>query len=422
MNAEVIAIGDELLIGQVTDTNSSYMGRKLNQHGIELVRVTQVRDRSDEITAAVNESLSRVPIVLLTGGLGPTKDDITKNTLCKIFGAKLVYSEQTQKSNDALFASQGKEMNELTRCQAMQPDTCTILPNPIGTAPAMLFRRGEKILISMPGVPFEMRHIMENSVIPMIDRLFPERGFIKHFTMLVCGFTESRLATYLGEYESALPENLKLAYLPNMGIIRLRLTARGSSEADLTKTLEEYSAKLTKLLEYHIVAEQDMTPGEALGKLLKDGGYTISTAESCTGGNVAARIVAVSGASRYYVGGVVSYDNNVKIKELGVSEQDIATYGVVSDTVARGMARGTAAKFGTDCAIATSGIAGPEGGSPEKPVGTVSISVYKRGEEITRTIKYPQADREKNIERFTSTAITMMIELLMQKSKTQDKK
>lgn len=414
MKAEVIAIGDELLIGQVTDTNSNYIGRKLNQHGIELTRVTQVRDRAEEITAAVNESMNRVPILLMTGGLGPTKDDITKNTLCEIFGGKLVYSEQTQASNDALFARQGKEMNELTRRQALLPDVCTVIPNPIGTAPAMLFRRGEKILISMPGVPFEMRNIMENSAIPIIEKLFPERGYIKHATKLVCGFTESRLATYLNEYETALPESLKLAYLPNMGIIRLRLTARGKDEAEITTELSRYSAQLTRLLENHIVAEQDMTPGEALGNLLKSKGYTISTAESCTGGNVAARIVAVSGASEYYTGGVVSYDNNVKIKELGVSEQDLKAHGAVSNTVARSMARGTAEKFATDCAIATTGVAGPGGGTPEKPVGTISISVYKKGKEITRTIKFPPADREKNIERFTSTAITMMIELLMQ--------
>ena len=415
MNAEVIAIGDELLIGQVTDTNSGYIARQLNRHGIELIRVTQVRDRAEEITAAVNESLSRVSVVLLTGGLGPTKDDITKTTLCEIFGGKLVYSEQTQASNDALFARQGKEMNELTRRQAMLPDVCTIIPNPIGTAPAMLFRRGEEILVSMPGVPFEMRNIMENSVIPIIDEMFPTRGHIIHTTKLISGFTESRLATYLSDYETALPSSLKLAYLPNMGIIRLRLTARGNDRAELTALMTRYSSELSELLSGHIVAEEDMTPGEALGKLLKTNGCTISTAESCTGGNVAARIVAVSGASEYYKGGIVSYDNNVKTAELGVSVQDLQTYGAVSDAVARSMARGAAGKFATDCAIATSGVAGPGGGSPEKPVGTVSISVYKKGEEITRTIKFPPSDREKNIERFTSTAITMMIELLMQK-------
>lgn len=413
MNAEVIAIGDELLIGQVTDTNSGYIARQLNRHGIELLRVMQVRDRADEITAAVNESLARVPIVLLTGGLGPTGDDITKSTLCEIFGGRLVYSPETQASNDALFARQGKEMNDLTRRQAMLPDVCTVLPNPVGTAPAMLFRRGEKILISMPGVPFEMRNIMETSVLPLIEKTYPARGYIMHATKLVSGFTESRLAMHLCEYEQTLPESLKLAYLPNMGIIRLRLTARGNSKEQLEADLSKYSAKLTELLSGHIVSEHDMTPAEALGNLLKSKGLTISTAESCTGGNVAARLVSVPGASQYYKGGIVSYDNSVKIKELGVSEQDIATYGVVSDAVARSMARGVAGKLFTDCAIATSGVAGPDGGTPEKPVGTVSISVYRKGEEITRTIKFPPADREKNTERFTSTAITMMIELLM---------
>lgn len=413
MNAEVIAIGDELLIGQVTDTNSDYIAKRLNLHGVELLRVTRVRDRAGEITAAVNESLSRVPVVLLTGGLGPTKDDITKITLCGIFGGKLVYSPETQASNDALFARQGKEMNELTRRQAMLPDVCTVIPNPIGTAPGMLFRREGKILVSMPGVPFEMRNMMENGVLPIIDKAFPCRGYIMHATKLVSGFTESRLATYLNDYEASLPETVKLAYLPNMGIIRLRLTVRGSDKEEVASLLSQYSGSLTLLLAGHIVSETDMTPGEALGTLLKARGYTLSTAESCTGGNVAARIVAAAGASQYYKGGLISYDNSVKTNELGVPAKDLEAFGAVSDTVARSMARGVAMKLSTDCAIATSGVAGPDGGTAEKPVGTVAISVYRKGEEITRTVKFPPADREKNIERFTSAALTMMIELLM---------
>lgn len=414
MNSEIIVIGDELLIGQVTDTNSGFIAHKLNEVGIDVCRVVTVRDREDEITAAVNESMARSGLVMVTGGLGPTNDDITKITLCRIFGGKMIFSPETQAANDRLFAMRGIQMNELTRSQSMLPDVCTVIPNKLGTAPAMLFRRDGKMLVSMPGVPFEMHDIIENRVIPIIKENFHNRGNVLHATRLVCGFTESRLAEYLSEYESSLPADIKLAYLPNMGIIRLRLTAHGDNRNTISAKLRRYISKLDTLLGDHLLVKGDMKPAEALGLLLKERGLTISTAESCTGGGVAAQITSVPGASDYFKGGIVAYHNSIKTEYLGVKENDIRAYGVVSNPVAEQMAYGASINFGTNCSIATSGIAGPGGGSKAKPVGTVAISVFCNGVHITQTLTFPPADRSKNVERFTATAITMMIGLLKQ--------
>ncbi|MEG1642596.1 MAG: CinA family nicotinamide mononucleotide deamidase-related protein [Bacteroidales bacterium] len=412
MDSEIIVIGDELLIGQVTDTNSGFIARKMNEIGVDVCRVVTVRDREEEITAAISEAMSRVDLVLVTGGLGPTNDDITKSTLCNLFGGKLIFSSETQAANDHLFSMRGKDMNDLTRSQAMLPDVCTIIPNELGTAPAMLFNRGQKLLISMPGVPFEMCNIVEKSIISIIKENFTDRGNILHITRLVCGITESQLAEYLSEYENSLPKEIKLAYLPNMGIIRLRLTAHGTNQDQVSVNLCHYAEKLDHLLGGYLLAKEDMHPAGALGLLLKERGLTISTAESCTGGNIAAQITSISGASEYFKGGIVTYHNSTKISRLSVKEEDIRTYGVVSNAVVEQMARGAAVNFGTNCAIATSGIAGPGGGSKTKPVGTVAVSVYYNGEHITQTLSFPPSDRIKNIDRFTSTAITMMINML----------
>ncbi len=408
MKCEIIVIGDELLIGQVTDTNSGYIARKLNPIGIEIMRTTVVRDREEEIISAVEESMQRAEAVIVTGGLGPTNDDITKKTLCKIFGGEMIFSQATQDNNDALFARLGKEMNSLTRSQAMVPDCCKVLPNVVGTAPGMIFKRDGKMLISLPGVPYEMQKLIEDSVLPMFERC-ATTDKIFHSTRIVTGFTESKLAIYLTEYEASLPSTIKLAYLPKPNLIRLRLTARGNDAEQLYCDMYEATLKLDKLLGDNIISYEDLTLEEILIKHLKDKNYTISTAESCTGGGIASKITSVAGASAVFMGGVVAYDNSVKVNQLTVEEEIINKYGVVSTQVVEQMAKGVVNKFKTDCAIATSGIAGPSGGSKQKPVGTIAIAVYCNGKVQSRLVTIPSANRMRNIERFIDLALYDMI-------------
>lgn len=408
MKCEIIVIGDELLIGQVTDTNSGYIARKLNPVGVEIIRTTAVRDREDEITVAVEESMQRAEAVIITGGLGPTNDDITKKTLCKIFGGEMIFSKATQENNDALFARLGKEMNTLTRSQAMVPDCCKVLPNVVGTAPGMMFKRDSKMLISLPGVPYELQKLIDDSVLPIFERCVTTDK-IFHSTRIVTGFTESKLAIYLAEYEASLPSTIKLAYLPKPNLIRLRLTARGNDSEQLYCDMYEATIKLDELLQDNIISYEDLTLEEILTKVLKDKSYTISTAESCTGGGISSKITSVAGASALFMGGVVAYDNSIKINILGVEENIINKYGVVSTQVVEQMAKGVADKFKTDCAIATSGIAGPSGGSKQKPVGTIAIAVYCKDKVRSRLVAIPATNRMRNVERFIDLALFDMI-------------
>ena len=411
MTCEIIVIGDELLIGQVTDTNSGYIARKLNPVGVEVMRTTAIRDREDEIVSAVEESMHRADAVIVTGGLGPTNDDITKITLCKIFGGKMVFSQATQDNNDALFARMGKEMNHLTRSQAMVPDCCKVLPNVVGTAPGMMFKREGKILISLPGVPYELQKLIDDSVLPMFERSATSDQ-IFHSTRIVTGFTESKLAIYLTEYEASLPSTIKLAYLPKPNIIRLRLTARGTDSEALYCDMYEATRKLDELLKDNIISYDDATLEEILLKELQKRNYTISTAESCTGGGLASKITSISGASANFMGSVVAYDNSIKINLLSVEEETIKEFGVVSTQVVEQMAKGVAEKMKTDCAIATSGIAGPTGGSKQKPVGTIAIGLYCKGKTHSLLVTIPSASRARNVERFIDLALFNMIKFI----------
>ena len=411
MKCEIIVIGDELLIGQVTDTNSGYIARRLNPVGVEIMRTTAIRDREEEIVVAVEESMNRAEAVIVTGGLGPTNDDITKTTLCKIFGGKMVFSQATQDSNDALFAKHGKEMNSLTRSQAMVPDCCKVLPNVVGTAPGMIFKREGKMLISLPGVPYEMQKLIDDSILPMFERC-ATNDQIFHSTRVVTGFTESKLAIYLTDYEASLPESIKLAYLPKPNVIRLRLTARGRDSEALYCDMYEATRKLDELLKANIISYDDATLEEILLKELQERKYTISTAESCTGGGLASKITSISGASANFIGSIVAYDNSIKTNILGVSEEAIKENGVVSTQVVEQMAKGVAEKMNTDCAIATSGIAGPTGGSKQKPVGTIAIGLYCKGQIHSLLVTIPAASRARNVERFIDLALFNMIKLI----------
>ena len=411
MKCEIIVIGDELLIGQVTDTNSGYIARKLNPVGVEIMRTTAIRDRAEEIVSAVEESMSRAEAVIVTGGLGPTNDDITKTTLCKIFGGKMVFSQATQDNNDALFAKHGKEMNSLTRSQAMVPDCCKVLPNVVGTAPGMIFKRDGKMLISLPGVPYEMQKLIDDSILPMFERC-ATTDKIFHSTRVVTGFTESKLAIYLTDYEASLPSSIKLAYLPKPNVIRLRLTARGNNSETLYCDMYEATRKLDELLKDNIISYEDATLEEILLKELQERKCTISTAESCTGGGLASKITSISGASANFIGSVVAYDNSIKTGVLQVSEDTIKEHGVVSTQVVEQMAKGVAEKMKTDCAIATSGIAGPTGGSKQKPVGTIAIGLYCKGQTHSLLVTIPSASRARNVERFIDLALFNMIKFI----------
>lgn len=409
MFAEIITIGDELLIGQVVDTNSAWMGRELNKIGIEVLRIVSVRDREEEILEAIDNAMKRVNIVLVTGGLGPTKDDITKQTLCKYFHTQLVFNEEVFENVKRVLA--GKiPMNALNRSQAMVPENCTVINNPVGSASVSWFEKEGKVLVSMPGVPQEMTTVMSESVLPMLHEKF-QTDVIIHQNFLVQHYPESVLAEKLEPWESALPECIKLAYLPKLGIIRLRLTGRGQKEEEVKKLLECEKAKLEDILGEDIFSEDD-TPLEVIvGELLKKKKLTVSTAESCTGGSIAARLTSIAGSSEYFNGSIVAYSNDVKKALLNVSPETLECHGAVSEETVIEMVKGAMKALKTDCAVATSGIAGPGGGTPEKPVGTVWIAAGYKNE--IRTYKQEtNRGRAMNIERAGNNALLMLRELL----------
>ena len=411
MNVEIIVIGDELLIGQVTDTNSGWIARELNHIGWEVTEITTVRDRSREITDALNSSFGRVDVVLMTGGLGPTKDDITKQTLCDYFGGKLVFDESVFANVEAIFRRRKLTMNDSTRNQAYVPNVCTVIQNYVGTAPVMWFERNGKVLVSMPGVPTEMKTVMKEAVISRLREYFQDHSSILHRTCLVKDFTESRLSETLSDFEAQLPACIKLAYLPTPGVIRLRLTARGDEESYLQKIIDDEFFKLRTILGSHLFCGSDTTLAGALGSILTERGETLATAESCTGGNIAHEITRVAGSSVYFKGSVVAYSNEVKARVLNVSSETLSGFGAVSRETVLQMVSGVQRLLSSDCAIATSGIAGPGGGSVEKPVGTVWIAV-RYGERSEAECFCFEGDREQVIARATQSALLMLIQLM----------
>lgn len=409
MFAEIITIGDELLIGQVIDTNSAWMGQELNKIGIEVLRIVSIRDRKEEITEAIDSAMKRANIVLVTGGLGPTKDDITKQTLCEYFHTELVFNEDVYENIKRVLA--GKiPMNALNKSQAMVPKDCTVINNPVGSASVSWFERGDKVLVSMPGVPQEMTAVMKESVLSKLQERF-QKDVIIHQTFLVQHYPESVLAEKLEPWETALPECIKLAYLPKPGIIRLRLTGRGNDKVKLVNILNREKVKLEEILGDDIFSEEDTPLEMIVGDLLKKKKLTVSTAESCTGGSIAARLTSISGSSEYFNGGIVAYSNDVKMGLLHVSSETLAQHGAVSEETVIEMVKGAMKALKTDCAVATSGIAGPNGGTPEKPVGTVWIAAGYKNE--IRTYKQEtNRGRAMNIERAGNNALLMLRDLL----------
>ena len=374
MRAEIITIGDELLIGQVVDTNSAWMAEKLNENGIELFQITSVHDDREHIIAALNEAFNRADIVLTTGGLGPTKDDITKHVLCDYFHTHLIENASVRAHIQALYADRPDVLNRLTATQWLVPENAVILPNRVGSAPLMVWHHNDKLLACMPGVPYEMKIAMEEQILPYIVSTSLRNSVstkIIHKTLQVTGIPESALAILLEDFENAMPAGLHLAYLPKDGVIRLRLSSYGDlTEAEMNTYFEQLKTLTT---EYRIADTGD--PLEVIvGNILKSRHQTIATAESCTGGSLASLLAKHPGSSAFYFGSVVSYDNSVKEHLLGVPAEMIKAHGVVSEEVVREMVNSIRAQIGADYAIATSGIAGPTGGTPDKPVGTVWIA------------------------------------------------
>ena len=372
MRAEIITIGDELLIGQVVDTNSAWMAERLNEYGIELYQITSVHDERTAIINALDEAFGRVDIVLTTGGLGPTKDDITKQVLCDYFGTHLIESASVRAHIYDLYKDRPDVLNRLTATQWLVPETATILENRVGSAPLMVFNKESQLLASMPGVPYEMKIAMDEQILPYISRqLSAIRNQIIHHTLQVTGIPESSLAILLEDYENSMPQGLHLAYLPKDGIIRLRLSSYGElTEEEMTY----WFAELKRLTADYLIADTDEPLEVILGRMLKERHQTISTVESCTGGKLASLLNKHAGSSAFYYGSIISYDNSVKEHVLGVPAELIKAHGVVSEEVVRVMAGSVRKMLNTNYSIATSGIAGPTGGSEEKPVGTVWIA------------------------------------------------
>lgn len=412
MKCEIIVIGDELLIGQVVDTNSAWMAAELNKQGWDVTHIATISDEWEAIESAISSAFSRVDAVLMTGGLGPTSDDVTKPVLCQYFGGKMIFSQEVYAQNLRYFAGRGLQMNESTRRQAEVPDVCTVIPNPVGTAPIMWFERDGKVLVAMPGVPYEMRVAMQNEVLGRLRSFAGENDAILHRTLMVFRNTESGLSERLVDFEAALPSYIKLAYLPMPGVVRLRLTARGKNDAELVKKLDEMVDKLHAILGKDIFCNEDATLGGALGLLLKERGLTLATAESCTGGNIAHEITAVAGSSAYFNGSVVAYSNDVKNRLLGVPADMLQEHGAVSQPVVEAMTTGLQQTMNVDCAIATSGIAGPGGATADKPVGTVWIAVGCRDQQHVECAHF-SGSRSYIIERATQRALLMLIDLLI---------
>lgn len=406
MIADIISIGDELLVGQVVNTNATWMANQLQAIGIPVRQIIAISDEKTAIKKALDEAFGDADIILVTGGLGPTRDDITKHTLCEYFGVGLVMYEPSLEMTRKLFANRGFVMNEQNRKQAEVPANCTPILNYNGTAPGMWFDLDGKILVSMPGVPFEMEAMMENYVLPHLSTRDNNR-IVVHKTIQTQGVGESFLMELIREWEDGLPEHFRLAYLPSPGVVRLRITAFGADKETVTREIDRQIEVLSKLIPDLIFGYGDDTLEEVAGRLLRQKHATISTAESCTGGYLAHLITSVPGSSDYYQGSVIAYANGVKTGLLGVSAAALNEYGAVSEEVVREMAEGARRRFGTTYALATSGVAGPDGGTPEKPVGLIWIALATPQRTVTKKFTFGE-HRGRNIRRAALAALNML--------------
>lgn len=410
MKATIVTIGDEILIGQILDTNSRYISRALNAHGIVVAERTSIGDNRIQIVETLDRALEQSEIVIITGGLGPTKDDITKHTLCDYFESKLRYDEVEAEHIRTMLERRNIAFNELNRSQAMVPECCTVLHNAHGTAPGMWFEKNGRVIISLPGVPFEMQHLLDEEVTPRLKSRFELREIV-HRTMITFGIAESMLAERIATWEDALPEYIRLAYLPAPNVVRLRLSAYEVEGKEVSREIDNLFEKLRSIIPDNIAGFEDASVEELVHNILIERGETLAVAESCTGGIIASKFTAQAGASVYFMCGIVSYSNDSKCKVLGVDKSDIEQFGAVSEQVAVAMAKGAKVISGANFAISTTGIAGPTGGSPEKPVGTVWIGVATP-EKYFAFRKNCGTDRSQIISRATAYAIAALYEEL----------
>ena len=406
MNAEIITIGDELLIGQVIDTNSAWLGQQLSGLGIKLCYKSSISDNKEAILNALKDAELRSDIIILTGGLGPTKDDITKVTICEYFNTSLVQNEKVLEWVQSIFRFRKMPMLDVNNMQALVPANCEILWNKNGTAPGMWFDVNNKIFISLPGVPFEMKTIFEEEAVPKINSKF-KLPSIFHRTLQTVSIGESFLAKKIEDIENSLPSHIKLAYLPSVGAVRLRFSAYGDDKISLENEVEEYVKQVYEKISDHIYGEGDASLTQTLGNLLKERKQTISTAESCTGGYIAHQLTSVPGSSSYFMGSIVCYANKIKTQELGVSEDILRNNGAVSEECVMQMAQAVRLKMNTTFGISCSGIAGPDGGTNDKPIGTVWIAIASEKETLSQVFNFGD-NRERTIQRTGLMAMDML--------------
>jgi len=415
VKASIITIGDELLIGQVIDTNSAWMAQELNKIGIWVNRRVAVGDRWDDIWNALDEESRHSDVILITGGLGPTADDITKPLLCQYFGGKLVVNEKVLEHVKYLFEKVFKRpppILDRNLKQAEVPDVCTVLHNKAGTAPGMLFEKNDRIFISMPGVPHEMKSIMNDHVLTLLPQRFAMPAIVSR-TLLTAGIGESMLAERIKDFEEALPAYIHLAYLPNFGMVRLRLTATGDNKDAIISEVQQRFDHLKTLIPHVLVTDEDEPMEKVIGKLLLSKNKTMATAESCTGGFIAQLITSHAGSSASYKGGVVSYANDVKESVLHVDHETLASQGAVSELTVQQMVKGALDTIGADYAVATSGIMGPGGGSAAKPVGMVWVAVGNREKIVTQLFNF-RFDRRRNIDITAVNALNLLRKFILE--------
>lgn len=410
MRAEIITIGDEILIGQIVDTNSAWMARQLNNIGIKVKQISSVSDDREHILNALTEAASRVDIILITGGLGPTKDDITKTTLAEYFDVGMIENAEALANVTRIFAKYNRPLLDINKAQALVPQNCEVIINHNGTAPGMWFESGGKIYVSMPGVPFEMMYLMEEQVIPRLKTAF-KLPVIIHRTLLTAGEGESFLAKRIADIEERLPEYIKLAYLPKLGQVRLRLSGYDGGNAGLEQEIDLFATEIAERVSDILVATEDIALEKALLNLMESKGLTLSVAESCTGGYISHLLTQHAGSSKVFAGGAVVYSNALKQQILGVQSKTLDDFGAVSEQTVTEMLKGALKNFNTNFAIAVTGIAGPDGGTADKPVGTVWIAVGSIEKTMVKQFTFG-SKRLQNIERSATAALSMLNTLL----------
>lgn len=409
MKVHIITIGDEILIGQIVDTNSAWMATELNLAGIEVTAIKTVSDKLDDIKDNILSSMKEADVILTTGGLGATKDDITKKAISELLGVGMYFDETLYNMIEGFFKKRGFPITDALREQCMMPETMIQLPNKMGVAPGMWFEHNDSILVSMPGVPYEMKHLMSAQVLPKLKESFGTNP-IFHRTILTSGFGETQLASKIEPITSTFPENVSMAFLPNLGEVRLRVSAFGdehTDEAELETLVNDKISQIEETLGNIIYGYEKDSIQNAVGQILLKKGLVLGTAESCTGGNIAARIVQIPGSSAYFKGGIVAYSNEIKMDKLGVKESTLQSHGAVSEETVKEMVEGTLREVGVNVAIAVSGVAGPGGGTPEKPVGMIWIAVGDQSNIVTKKLQIGK-DRLKNIEYTTKHALNML--------------